>query len=273
MSSRIITYVSEDHSWLEKLCINGIEILTGRNHLENVYATVKASRPAPEEIWAAALDQLQIDLDYDKGQLTNIPRTGPLVIIANHPFGVVDGLALGALTLKVRPDFRFPVNSVLFRDEDLNRFMLPIDFAPTREAMRTNIKTKGQILDHLRQGGTLAIFPAGGVATAKHVFGKAEDLEWKRFTAKVIQQSQATVVPIFFHGQNSWGFQLASYFSQTLRLGMLLHEVCNKQAQTLKVEIGAPISYDELAPYRDRQVLLDYLEKRTFDLARNNDHR
>ena len=80
----------------------------------------------------------------------------------------------------------------------------------------------------------MVIFPAGGVSTSPNGLGRADDLEWKRFTAKVIQMAEATVVPVFVHGQNSRLFQLISQVSQTLRYGMLLNEVRNKMGRDLQ---------------------------------------
>jgi len=269
MSSTTLTYVSEEDSLLKRWCINALELLTGRRKISRLYDEIKESQLPPEQVWMAAVEKLGVNLIYSEEQILKTPRSGPVVFIANHPFGVLDGLAFGALIQKVRPNFLFPVNTVLRKSELLNKFLLPIDFAPTRSAMRTNIETKKIILDHLRSDGTLGIFPSGGVATAKGAFGKVEDLEWKRFVAKVIQQSQATVIPIFFHGRNSFLFQLVSQFSPTLRLGLLLNEVRNKMGKDLIVEIGDPIPFDQLASFSDRQVLLDFLKRKTFNLKPN----
>ena len=119
----------------------------------------------------------------------------------------------------------------------------------------------------MRNDGTVVIFPGGGVSTAQRWFGPALDLEWKRFTAKLVQTTRATVVPIFFHGQNSRLFQIVSQFSLTLRLALLLKEVKNKMGLTIDVTIGSPIPYRELEHIKDRQELLDTLRMITYNLA------
>ena len=265
-----LTYVSEGDPFLKRLCINAIELLTGRRRLEHLYNEIKAEAQKPVEIWPIAVEKLGVDLLYSKKQLRKIPDKGPIVFIANHPFGVLDGLALGALVQQVRERFLFPVNSVLCQDEELNQFLLPIDFAPTKEAMKVNILTKQKILSHLSDNGALAIFPAGGVATATGVFGKVEDLDWKRFVAKVICQSKATVVPVYFYGQNSFLFQLVSQFSLTIRLALLLNELNNKRNKPLRIEIGDPLPFETLELFKDRQKLLDFLKEKTFSLKKKN---
>jgi putative hemolysin len=190
------------------------------------------------------------------------------VIIANHPYGVVDGLIMGYLASLVRSHFCVLVNEVLtHQDPRLNEQLLPIDFGETRAALQTNLLTRKEALGRLERGEAIVIFPSGGVATSPKGWGKAEDLEWKRFTAKMIQMAKATVVPVYVPGQNSRLFQLASQISPALRLGMLLNEVRNKMGSQIKLEIGDPIPFATLASVKDRQLLLDLLREKTFSLA------
>jgi len=263
-----LTYASPDDPLTKRIVIEAIERATGRPKLEKLYREVQDMQPSPMQIWEMVLAKLAIRLNYDEAQLAKIPKLGPLVFIANHPFGVVDGLILGALASRVRSKFFVLVNEVLCRDETLNEFLLPIDFRETREAMRTNIETKQKTLKRLEAGEALAIFPAGGVSTAPRKFWKeAEDLEWKRFVAQVIQKTEATVVPIYVHGRNSHLFQVASQISLSLRLSLLLNEVRNKIGREISLSIGDPIAYHQIAHLKDRQALLDYLRKVTFELG------
>ena len=263
-----LTYASPDDPLTKRLVIEAIERATGRPKLERLYREVQTIASSPVDIWDTVLAKLAIRLDYDEQQLAKIPKLGPLVFIANHPFGVVDGLILGTLLSRVRSEFFVLVNEVLCRDETMNEFLLPIDFRETREAMRTNIATKQETLRRLHEGQALGIFPAGGVSTAPRKFWKAaEDLEWKRFVAKVIQQTEATVVPIYVHGRNSRLFQMASQVSLSLRLSLLLNEVRNKIGREISLSIGDPIAYQQIAHLKDRQALLDHLREVTFGLA------
>ncbi len=262
-----LTYTSPEDKLLRKVLIGTLEFATGRKKLERMYTDVRNANPGPREVWDAILGKLEVHLEYPAEQLAKAPASGAVVFVSNHPFGVVDGLILGHLISQVRSDFKVLVNDVLCREPMLNPFLLPIDFRQNKAAMQTNIQTRKQALEILRSGGAVAVFPAGGVATATKPFGRAEDLEWKRFTAKLIQQSRATVIPLFFHGQNSRVFQLVSQINMNLRLGMLLNEVRNKIGRRIEVSIGDPIPHDQLAELRDRQQLLDHLRDRTLRLG------
>lgn len=263
-----LTYASPHDPLLKRLLIMGLEYSSGRLKIERLYRDIQAAELTPREIWSYALRLMEIGIDCDPEMLASVPKEGPLLIIANHPFGVVDGLIMGEIMARVRDDFYVLVNEILIRqDKRLAKHMLPIDFRETKEALQINIQTRKTSLEHLKAGGSLAIFPGGGVATAPKVFGKAEEFEWKRFTAKLIQQTKANVLPLYFHGQNSPLFHLASQLSQTLRYAMLLHEVRNKMGQAVKVEIGECIPYEAIAPIKNRQKLLDHLYEQTFALA------
>ncbi|MEL6674197.1 MAG: lysophospholipid acyltransferase family protein [Bacteroidota bacterium] len=262
-----ITYVDEMDPWWRRWIIFLLEVVTGQPRIQRLYNQIQSMDIVPVEVWGKALELLEVNVDYDQTQLEKIPDDGPLVFIANHPFGVLDGLILGYLTGLVRQEYVFLVNEVLVRqDPRLKQFLLPITFQETKAAMRINIQTRQEAVKRLLSGEALVIFPAGGVATAEKGWGPAVDLEWKRFTAKVIQQSKATVVPIYFHGQNSRIFQLVSQWSPTLRLGLLVHELRNKIGKTFRIEIGDPITYESLAEIKDRQALIDHLRDQTFAL-------
>ncbi len=206
-----------------------------------------------------------MEADWEK--LEKLPADCPLTIVANHPYGVVDGLILGKLLERVRKSYFILVNEVLARDPRLADFLLPIDFRPGQQAVRSNLATAQAAIERMKGGQAMGVFPSGGVATAKSFFGPAEDLEWKRFPAKVIQVSQSTVVPVYFHGQNSRLFQMVSQFSMPLRLGLLLYETKNKIGRKIRVEIGTPIPYAEMAHLRDRDALLGFLRDRTLALG------
>lgn len=268
--SHTLSYASAEDPWLRRNLILFLEFLTGRPKIEKLYKELREVDLVPNEVWDAALEKLKVSAVYDKQQLDKIPQEGPLVFVSNHPFGVLDGLLLGQLVSVVRKDFSVLVHDALTKqDERLDKFLLPVDFKETKEALKTNIETRKRAIETLQAGNAIAIFPAGGVSTSPKGFGKAQDLEWKRFTAKLIQRSKATVVPVFFHGQNSRLFQLVSQISQLLRYGLLLHEVRNKMGDQIQVTVGDPIPFEDLSGIKDRQQLLDHLRAVTLSLGGN----
>lgn len=262
-----LTYASPDDPLVKRVLIRSIETLTGQRHLERVYDQVLAVQDQ-QEFWSTALRELRVAASYDQAQLAKAPSSGPVILIANHPYGVLDGLIICHLAAQIRPEFKILINSALCREPRMERYMLPIDFSETEAATQINIETKRRALETLQAGNAVIIFPAGGIATTVNgPFGHAVDLEWKLFVTKLIQMTAATVIPIYFHGQNSRIFQLASHLSLTLRLALIIHEVNRKRGATIRASIGDPIPYQALASIRKRKALLHHLREVTYALS------
>jgi putative hemolysin len=261
-----LSYAKDNDPFFKRVIIKAIERFTGRPHIEELYTEMKMMELTPQSIWRIALEKLKVYPHFSEAQINKIPKEGPVIFVANHPFGVIDGLLLGLLASKVRDSFGILVNEVLCTEEMFKPYFLPIDFRETKEALQTIIDTRQKTLSRLENGEAIAIFPSGGVATAKTIFGEIEDLEWKRFVLKLVQKSKATVVPIFFHGQNSRLFQIASHIHPNLRLSLLLYEVKNKMNRHLGISIGNPITYEELIKVGKNDELLHHLHKTTWSL-------
>src|ERR1700719_2637983 len=204
--------------------------------------------------------RLDINADSDSGAdmgtwPVRVPPETPLVIVANHPFGIGDGIALLALAEQLGRPYRILANSDFVKVPEIHHFVLPIDFSGSREAIKTNLESRKLARRLLREGVTIVVFPAGGVATAEHPAGKAEELPWKAFTARLIQQAEAAVLPIYFEGQNSALFHLVSRYSLTMRRALMVSELRNFVGATLRVHVGAVVPFDELAAKTDRGAL------------------
>ena len=212
-----LTYASPDQPRMMRGVIKLVERFSGQRGFIEMYE--RAVSKGALGFFGGALDELGVTREVDEAQLARIPREGPLVFVANHPFGVVDGLMLCELAARTRGEFKVLLHQALFKEPTLERLMLPIDFSGTREAARHNIEARNEAIALLKAGGTVLIFPAGGIATARGGWrGPVTDLEWKTLPARMIQASEATVVPVYFRGQNSPLFQWVSQFSLTLRL-------------------------------------------------------
>jgi putative hemolysin len=262
-----ITYASPSDPPLRSALIRGLERLTGRRELQRKYDSTRDLDA--NSLWAAALDQLDVSLSVRPLDPTAaIPSDGPVLVVANHPFGVLDGLAICRLVSAVRPRFRILVNSVLCRDERVAHHFLPIDFSGNSAARRRNVRSLKTAFRQLNEGGALILFPAGGVATAPTPLASAQDLDWKPLLARLVHEGEAPVVPLYFDGQNSRLFQWASHVSLTLRLALLIREALRKQGDTLSARIGTPIPYDRLADL-GRDALTTHLREVTLGLAPN----
>lgn len=263
------SYADPSDRLVKRQIIRLVERATGQRELRRLYLHNRRYPRPGESFFAAAVRHLRLDVQYDPVRLMRIPRTGPVVIVANHPYGVLDGIVLSWLIEKVRSDFYVLTNAVLLRAPEVRDFVLPVDFAATPEAVQTNIASRAKARDHLAKGGCIVVFPAGGVSTAPDRLGRrpAIDAPWQPFTGQLIQRAKASVVPVCFSGQNSRLFQIASHLSLTLRLSLIFHEVRNRIGTSLPVAVGDPIPFAKIAHLKDRQELANELMARTYALA------
>lgn len=261
------SYAAPGDPWAKRVLIRAIERSTGQPYLKWLYEQHRAD-PAGESFWDSAVRRLELKIVCNDDALMRLPRTGPLVIVCNHPFGVLDGVVIGHLVSRVREDFRILTNAVLYRAEEIRSHLLPVDFTESEEALQTNLKSRAAAKHHLMNGGCLIVFPAGGVSTTPTPWHRrAIDAEWKNLTARLISQAKAPVAPVYFAGQNSRMFQLASHVSMTLRLSLLFREVHRRIGSEVHVRIGDVIVYEKLASIGDRQEFMNHLRQSTYALG------
>ena len=263
------SYAEQVTKPLKRGLIRVVEAMTGQPYLERLYKANQRTPGKDKSFWAACIRQLQLDVKYDEAALSKAPAEGPLVVVANHPYGVLDGLTLAWLVEKVRADFMILASTVLAQAPETHPFILPVDLSDRPSAKSTNLATRRKALAHLRSGKTLVIFPAGLISTSPDRWGRqvAVDPPWGPFAAQLIRRSHASVLPVFFCGQNGRVFQMVSHISRALRLSLIFHEVKARIGTRLDVEIGEVISYPELASIGDDRALMHELRKRTYALA------
>ncbi|EAQ97262.1 lysophospholipid acyltransferase family protein [Congregibacter litoralis] len=255
-----LSYAQPSDPWLTRRCISFLEVLLGRRRIEAIYYELKRRPFHQTTFFSEALDAINVNVDMDMRRLLDAPKNGPLVILANHPFGIVDGLILCNIAAQLRSDFRIMLNAMLCQDSDLAPHFLPIDFQSNKAALQNNIQSKKLALSALKDNIPLLIFPSGMVSTAdKFGFGQSHDGTWTTFAAKLIQQSEATVLPVYFHGQNSRKFHVASHVALPLRMAMLMHEALKKCGDTVRVDLGDPLPWETLSRYGSRLSLTQFL--------------
>ncbi len=266
--ARDITYANSVRSKPGRAFVKLLENATGRIGLIRRADGYEQDVANGADFWEVIVRRYGLSLDVTRGTLDAIPREGPLVLVSNHPYGILDGLMMGHILSRTRGDFRILAHQVFKRSEELNRVILPIDFDGTREAQAVNLATRKEALAYLSQGGAIGVFPGGTVSTSARLLSRPLDPGWRRFTAKMIARSEATVVPVFFEGANSRLFQLASHIHSTLRIALLIKEFRARVDEPVEIAVGRPIPQEEIAARAgDPKALMDFLREATYSLS------
>ncbi len=267
-AAREISYAGSATTRAGRAVIRSVENLTGRLKLIRMARDYDREVAAGRDFWEVMVERYGLSLQLMEGSFDNVPATGPLVVISNHPYGILDGLMLGHILSRTRGDFRILAHHVFRKAAELERIILPISFDETRAAQETNLATRKAALAFLAEGGCIGIFPGGTVSTALKPFGRPMDPSWRRFTARLIEKSGAAVVPVYFEGHNSRLFQIASHLHQTLRLALLVNEFKIRVGEPVRVVIGRPLDPAAIASHAsDARALMDFLRAETYRLS------
>jgi putative hemolysin len=212
------------------------------------------------------IEVLGVTTRLEEHDLERIPRTGPLVVVANHCFGGVEGILAGALVQSVRPDTRVMANYMLARMPELRDQFVFVDPFGRSGSVGANARAMRESLRWLRGGGCLVVFPSGEVAHYAILRRTVVEPPWNRTVAGLVRRSGATVLPMYFFGTNSVLFHLLGYLHPLLRTLRLPREVLNKRGRAFAVSIGHPITPRRLAALDGDAAVMDYLRMRTYHL-------
>ena len=266
---RKLSYANTFTNPIQRNTIKTLELLTGKLRLlRKVRQFEKMGIPVGQPFWKQALDLLGINLITKQSEIAKIPNKGSLVITANHPHGLVDGMVLAELIGKVRTDYKILTRSLLTGVKQIDQFMIPVPFDHEENALKKSLEMRKTAMDHLEKGGVIVIFPSGKVASSETMFGNVVEGEWNPFTAKLIQKSGANVLPIFFPGANSRIYQIANQISATLRQGLLIYEVVHAMNKPQRPFVGNLIKQDEITSWRsDPRGFMRWLREQTLTLG------
>lgn len=266
---RRLSYATTFTDPVQQRIIQAIELATAKMGLLRKIRRFEAlGVPHGQRFWTQALDVMGIDVETPQDEIARIPREGPVVVTANHPHGLVDGMVMADLLGRVRGDYKILTRSLLTGVGEIDQFMLPVPFAHDPDALSKNVEMRRQAMRHLADGGMIALFPSGVVASADRYFGPAIERDWNAFTAKMIQRSGATVLPMRFPGQNSRAYQIASLISPTIRQGLLLYEVKHALNRPQRPHIGHPLAPEDVAVWAgDPMGFVRWLRDHTMSLG------
>jgi putative hemolysin len=225
----------------------------------------KVWQPEGEHFEANLLAEMQIQYHVDAADVARIPKSGPVVAVANHPFGILDGLLLAAILPGVRRDVKLITNYMVSELPELEEFCLFVD--PFGGSAARNRKPLKEALNWLANGGMLAIFPAGEVSHWSPRRVHIEDPAWNDTAARLIRLTDATALPMYFSGRNSVSFHALGLIHPALRTARLAHEFLKARGKTVNIKIGTPIPASTLTDLSSGEATR-YLRCRTY-LLRN----
>jgi len=262
------SYASEAHSLGRILAIRTVERLTGQPYLKKLYLEYQSEALPLESFWEEVITRLKLDVRIHAGSPNNVPETGPLIVVANHPYGVLDGIVICWLVAQKRKDFKILINSVLCRAREMSDHVLPVDFDPTPEALETNLKSRKDARKLLEDGGAVIVFPAGAISTTPKPFAKtAVEEPWAPLVGQLVRRTKSPVLPVHFGGQNSQLFQIASHFSYAMRAALIFREVRRRIGTSFDMAIGELLPFEALEPHLPAKPLAAYLQKHVEDMA------
>ena len=243
-----------------------IEQLLALNKLEKIYASA-CHEPDKLSFLGKVLEEFRVGCRVDSGDLARIPAEGPTVVVANHPFGGIEGIVLAHQLLKIRPDVKIMANHLLSRIPELRDVFIFVDPFEGKDSIRANLKPLKEAIRWVQGGGLLAVFPAGEVAHLDLKSRSVIDPEWSRVVARIVAKTEASVVPAYFDGSNGHLFQVMGLVHPRLRTAMLPRELLNKADKRIDLKLGGPISPKQLAEFEDTEALTAYLRWRTYSLG------
>jgi putative hemolysin len=254
--------------FFKKALESGIEKSLALNQLNAIYESGRTDNPI--HFIDNILAYLNIKVELREQDLERIPKQGSVMVMANHPFGGIEGLLMAKIIKKVRPDVKILANDILHRIPELRELFFFVNPFGTKESIKKNLTGLRQVKSWLDDSGVLGSFPAGEVASFNAKTRKIQEPAWNSNLAKMASSAKATIVPMYFSGNNSLSFHLAGLIHPRLRTALLAHQFVNKKNHTLKVSIGNPIRYKEYQHLETAALQIAYFESRTFMLRRKH---
>lgn len=262
-----LTYSNSFPQFYKRWFIQLIEFLTARYYLLYKMRRWERNDQKDPDFWKSVLEEMKIELTTPQEDIARIPSEGPLIIVSNHPHGLIDGLIMARLISHVRDDYQILTRALLVGVKRVEKYLLPVAFPHEEGAIRKNVEMRAKAIKALKEGHCIALFPAGTVSTSDTFFGEPTEREWATFTAKMIAQSGARVLPIYFTGRNTRWFHVANRLSDTLRQSLLLYEIRASFGKKQNPVIGQLIGPEDIEQFKtDREGLMAFLREETLKL-------
>lgn len=255
--------------WLKPIVVRALvrplERLLKFDRLNAVYEGIQVRQKfAPERnFFELALEELGTNVTVVSGSLESIPESGPVFVVSNHPFGAVDGLILGSLIKSRRTDSKLLANELLGKMPEFREHLFPVSPFGTQAALKKNLAGMRATGKWLAKGHCVATFPAGFVSLYDPERQQPADRDWHTNVARLARKSGATVVPIWFEGNNSSFFQSLGRVHPKLRMLTLVREVFHRDRAQVNLRIGSPIEPHKFAHFQNDDALIRYFQMRS----------
>ncbi len=247
-----------------------LEKILSVDEFRRIYHTLPSSTD-PFQFLEHTLDRLRIDRSIQGDGTRAVPSSGPAIVVANHPFGGIDGMVLASALSAVRRDIKILVNYFLLNIEELRSLFLPVDPFDGNGSAAVNLTAVRKAVRWVRSGGMLVVLPAGEVSHFSLRQRRVQDPQWNAGLGRMVHLTKAPVLPVYFRGRNSALFQIAGMVHPRLRTAMLPRETVRKEGTRVRFRIGALIPYKKLALLKDARQLTEYLRFRTYLLEMAED--
>jgi len=224
-----------------------------------MYAQAIAGTTPESNVFDCMLRTVQVEYSVRESELKHVPAQGPAVVFSNHPFGILDGLILASLLLRLRPDVKLLANQLLACMEEVADHCILVDNMMGEGHEAANRRGIREALDWVKAGHMLVVFPAGEVASWSPQRRRVADPQWNCNMARIARLSGAKSIPVFVSGSNSLGFHLAGMINPHLRTVFLPHELLNKCGSRLEVRLGAPVEGETLKAIHDDEKAIELL--------------
>jgi putative hemolysin len=255
---------------LDKLGLKGatdvLMDLLRLNKLNDVYD--KFSGEDAVSFCSGVLRLMGIKYEVSEEELKRIPKSGPFIIVSNHPYGGIDGVILIKTLVEQRPDFKIMGNFLLERVEPLQPHLISVNPFESRKGARSSHLGIKEFISHIEAGHCAGIFPAGEVSSIKLGKGTITDREWQFAALRLLKKANVPIVPVYFHGSNSILFHLLGLLHPALRTAQIPAEMLKRRNKKIVLRIGKPISVDDQQQFDDIKRFGRFIRQKVYLLGK-----
>ena len=242
--------------------VSAVMRLAKINKVNDLYDKIKDLEG--QEFFDKLLGELNVKYLAFQEDLAKIPKTGPFILVSNHPLGALDGVIMCKILTEIRPDFKVMGNFLLTKIKPMEPYVISVNPFEKRKEAYSSMSGMREALKHLSEGGCLGIFPAGEVSNKNNEYNEILDKEWQEPALKLIKKAQVPVVPMYFHAKNSKLFYNVSKIHPDLQTLMIPAEMVNKREKPIKIRIGRPVTPKILNEYETPKELGEFLKKKVY---------